>query len=512
MSSSAPTNRNRAAACARASPGSPPRTVTGPGSGSTSPRNHHRRATTESSSKERPMSGTQARDVRDIVSTGRMTPSQAAAVLVAIFLNTVDGYDVLVMAFTSTSVSREFGIGPGALGTLLSASLFGMAIGSIVIAPLADRIGRRTITLGALTVVTIFMAASALAPSALTLGIFRFLTGIGIGAMLPNLSTFVSEYSTRRWREPAVVLNSAGYAVGGTVGGFAAAALIQASGWRSAFWLGAAVGLVALIACWALVPESIHYLVERRPADALAKVNRVLAKMRREPVTELPLVSEHERIGIRDMFTGRLGRTTILLWVAFFGLMSGFYFANSWTPRLLNQSGLPENLSVIGGVLISLGGIVGALTLAALAIKLPAKVLEIAALIGSALIFLVFAASLSSPTSALITAVVVGFFINASVAGMYAVVATRYPPSVRSTGVGWAVGIGRVGAILAPLGAGAMLAAGWTPRQLFFVFAIPMVIAGIALLFVGRPVDSSAEVAAEESAPEPGAPLAPERQ
>lgn len=458
------------------------------------------------------MSGTQSRDVRDIVSTGRMTPSQAAAVLVAIFLNTVDGYDVLVMAFTSTSVSREFGIGPGALGTLLSASLFGMAVGSIVIAPLADRVGRRTITLAALAVVTVFMAASALAPSALALGILRFLTGIGIGAMLPNLSTFVSEFSTKRWREPAVVLNSAGYAVGGTVGGFAAAALIQAYGWRSAFWLGSAVGLVALLACWALVPESIHYLVERLPADALAKVNRVLAKMRREPVTELPVVSEHERVGIRDMFTGRLGRTTILLWIAFFGLMSGFYFANSWTPKLLNQSGLPENLSVLGGVLISLGGIIGALALAAAALKVPAKFLEIAALIGSALIFVVFAMSLSAPTSALVTAVVVGFFINAAVAGMYAVVATRYPPSVRSTGVGWALGVGRVGAILAPIGAGAMLAAGWTPQQLFFVFGVPMVLAGIALLFVGKPVDSSAQVTADESSNEPPASLAPERQ
>lgn len=444
------------------------------------------------------MSGMQSRDVRDIVSTGPMTPSQAAAVLVAIFLNTVDGYDVLVMAFTSTSVSREFGIGPGALGTLLSASLFGMAIGSIVIAPLADRIGRRWITLIALSVVTVFMAASALAPSALSLGIFRFLTGLGIGAMLPNLSTFVSEYSTKRWREPAVVLNSAGYAVGGTLGGFAAAALIQAYGWRSAFWLGAAVGLAALVSCWALVPESIHYLVERRPANALERVNRVLAKMRRDPVDALPSVSEHERIGIRSMFSGRLGRTTVLVWVAFFGLMSGFYFANSWTPKLLNQSGLSENLSVMGGVLISLGGVIGALTLAALALKFPAKILEIAALFGSAVIFVVFALAFSSPGSALVTAVVVGFFINASVAGMYAVVATRYPPSVRSTGVGWAVGMGRVGAILAPMGAGAMLASGWTPRQLFFVFGVPMVLAGIALLFVGRPIDSSAELVADD--------------
>lgn len=437
-------------------------------------------------------SPTAVADIRDTISRGKMTPAQAAAVLVAVFLNTVDGYDVLVMAFASSRVSAEFGLAPEALGLLLSAGLFGMAIGSILIAPLADRIGRRPITLGSLLIVTVFMALSAMAPSAEALGILRFLTGIGIGAMLPNLFVFASEFATVKWREPAVVMNAVAYALGGTLGGFQAAWLMAQYGWRAAFWLGALLGLIALVLAWALVPESVLYLVERRPANALERINAVLAKIRRPAITSLPEINVHEQVRVVDMFRGSLGRTTVLAWVGFFGLMAGFYFANSWTPRLLNQSGLSEELSVIGGVLISAGGIVGCLLLAILALKVQAKYLEVAVLFGSAIALVLFTFVMTEALGALVMAVVVGFFINASVAGMYAVVSTRYPPKIRSTGVGWGVGMGRLGSILAPMLAGALLGAGMEPPQLYFVFAIPMVIAGVAIALIGKPYVTAA--------------------
>lgn len=426
-------------------------------------------------------------DIRDVISRGKMTRAQAAAVLVAIFLNTVDGYDVLVMAFASSKVANEFGLAPEALGFLLSAGLFGMAIGSILIAPLADRIGRRPITLGALLVVTVFMALSAMAPSAEILGLLRLATGIGIGAMLPNLFVFSSEFATEKWREPAVVMNAVAYALGGTLGGFQAAWLMAQFGWRAAFWLGSGLGLLALILAWLFVPESVLYLIERRPANALTRVNAVLAKIRRPAIAELPEREAHQQVRVADMFRGSLGRTTILAWIGFFGLMAGFYFANSWTPRLLNQSGLSEQLSVIGGVLISAGGIVGCLLLAVLTLKVQAKFLEVAVLLGSAVALVLFTFVMTQALGALVGAVIVGFFINASVAGMYAVVSTRYPPQIRSTGVGWGVGMGRLGSILAPMLAGALLGAGMGPKELYFVFAVPMVIAAIAIALIGKP-------------------------
>jgi benzoate transport len=443
-------------------------------------------------------------DVRELVSSGRMTPSQTITVAVAIFLNVVDGYDVLVMAFTSAGVSSDFDLGPGALGLLLSASLFGMFVGSVGLAPIADRIGRRPVTLAALASVTVFMGLSAMAPSAGILGGFRFLTGLGIGAMLPNLSTFVSEFSTRKWRESAVTLNSLGYALGATVGGLIAVPLIASLGWRSAFWLGAAFGLIGFVATYAFVPESIHYLVSRRPADAVQRINVILSRMGRGEVSALPDSAQQRRAGLADVFRGQLGRTTVMIWIAFFCVMASFYFANSWTPKLLAESGLSEQQGIVGGILLSVGGVAGALAFALLALKMPAKYLEAGALIGGAGLFVVFALTLSEPMPALIAAVLVGFFINATVAGMYAVVTTRYPTAIRGTGVGWAVGMGRIGAILSPTIAGWLLAAGLGPKGLFFVFLLPMLVGAVAILAVGKPVDDpTGATAPADSASDP---------
>ncbi|GAB3293927.1 MFS transporter [Epidermidibacterium keratini] len=440
-------------------------------------------------------------DVLAHVSTGAMTRAQTVAVLVAIFLNVIDGFDVLVMAFTSTSVASYFDLAPDQLGWLLSAGPVGMAIGAIFIAPVADRIGRRPVTLAALVAVTVFMGLSAMATSAGMLGIMRFATGIGVGAMLPNLTTFVSEFSTARWREPAVTLNSLGYALGGLVGGAISVPLIASYGWRAAFWLGAGLGLVGLVATWRFVPESIHYLIGRRPDGALERVNGVLARIGRAPVTALPELTHQERARFRDMFRGSLGRTTILVWIAFFCLLAAFYFANSWTPKLLADSGLSEQQSIVGGVMISLGGVVGALAFALLAIRAPARLLEVGVLICGALSFVLFSFVLSSAIPALISAVLVGIFINAMVAGMYAVVVTRYPAAIRGAGVGWGVGFGRFGAILAPSIAGSLLAAGMEPRSLYFVFAVPMVIAAVAVLCIRSGVASDFAVAKPEGEP-----------
>lgn len=446
-------------------------------------------------------------DVRDVISHGRMTGRQTAAVVVAIFLNVVDGFDILVMAFTGASVSAEFGLGPGGLGLLLSAGLVGMAVGSVAIAPLADRVGRRPVTILSLSLITVLMAASAMAPSATTLGVLRFLTGLGIGAMLPNLSTFVSEFCSARWREPAVTLNSLGYALGGTIGGLIAAPLIAAYGWRAAFWLGAAFALAGLLLTLAFVPESIHYLVVRRPADALGKVNRVLGRIGRAPVEELPAERAVVRVRLVDMFRGDLGRTTVLIWVAFFCVMASFYFANSWTPQLLAGAGLSEQQGIYGGVLLSVGGVLGALVFAAIAVKVPAKLVEAGALVGGAVMFVLFSLALSQAVPALVAATLVGFFTNAAIAGMYAVVATRYPSAIRGAGVGWAVGVGRLGAILAPTLAGWLLATGMGGRGLFVVFLVPMLVAAAAVLALGRPAAATAtsEKTADPKQPSPAA-------
>jgi len=423
-------------------------------------------------------------DVQQLIARGPLTGFQLTAIAVCVGLNMLDGFDVLAMAFSASGVKAAWALTDARLGWLLSAGLIGMAVGSLTLAPLADFVGRRRIILIAASLAAVGMLSSVGARGFPELLVLRALTGIGVGGTIASTAVVVAEYSSDRWRATALAAYSTGYPVGATLGGALTALAIPVYGWRSAFAIGGAMSLAMVVIAALGLPESLDFLLTRRPGGALTRLNALLARMRQPALSALPErvgSSAGGRVPLELLLTGR----TLLVWAMFFCTMAAFYFSVSWTPRLLNAAGASAGLGLAAGVLFNLGGIAGCGGFALAAMRCDAHRLHLAALIGSALLIVAFGIAVHHVAVALWTALLLGLITNAAMSGLYAVGPPLYPTAVRATGMGAAIGIGRLGAILAPIATGALLDSGWTPSQLYFLFGVPFVIAAVAMLLIG---------------------------
>jgi benzoate transport len=412
-----------------------------------------------------------------------MSPHQVLAIAVCLGLNMLDGFDVLVMSFTAPGVSAQWKLTGGELGLLFSAGLVGMALGSLFLAPLADRFGRRTVVMTSVVIVSVGMLFAGFAGSWVLLAALRAATGIGIGGILASATVLVSEYASMKWRSTASYLYTSGYSIGGTLGGAIAAVLIGRHGWRSAFEFGGLASLLMLpISYWGL-PESLDFLITRRPADALNRLNRLLGNMHHATVAALPPLESRPRLTqsgtLSRLFGPLLARQTLLVWSAFFFMMGGYYFVFSWTPKLLTLGGMSAQQGIGSGVLLSLGGIVGTVVFAFVARLIDVRRLTIACLLTTSVLMGMFAVSAAHLPLALALGVALGGMSTSAMAGFYALTPTLYAADVRTSGMGWGIGIGRIGAILAPLATGVLVDRGWHALQLFGLFA------GVFLLSLG---------------------------
>jgi benzoate transport len=456
--------------------------------------------TTSTSTAIAPPGTSRSGDLKHALESNRMTFYQWFLVAIATFLNALDGYDVLAMAFTATSVTEEFGLSGGELGTLLSTGLIGMAAGSLVVGPLADRFGRQKLLVTALAVNAVGLALSATATSAMQLGAWRVVTGLGIGGILATVTVIVSEYSNTRHRGMAVSIFTAGYGLGATLGGMGATQLIPAFGWRSVFLVGALLTVLAVVLVLAFVPESVDFLRAKRPPHAQATLDRIAARIGQRGSFTLDPHDESRpgnpqgghadgdpasprRSGITGLVDQRYRRSTVLLWAAFFLIMFGFYFANSWTPKLLVESGMSEQQGIIGGIMLTMGGTFGSLLYGALTTRWNPRLTLVVFTVLSAVTLVLFITTTSIPWLAFSSGVLVGMLINGCLAGLYTVAPQVYGPQLRTTGVGFGIGVGRLGAILAPITVGFLLDGGWSPAQLYIGVAV--VVAGAAFAAVG---------------------------
>lgn len=410
---------------------------------------------------------------------------QWVVVALCFLINMLDGFDVLVMAFTAASVSSEWGLSGIELGYLLSAGLVGMALGSLFIAPWADRFGRRPLILLCISIAGVGMLLSSQATSVTMLGALRLLTGLGIGGVLASSYVIAGEYANKKWRSLAISLQSTAYALGATVGGVIAAQIIPHLGWRSVFLYGGVVTLLVLPVMYVLLPESIAYLVARQPRNALSRLNRLLHRVGLEPVSHLPTPQSGAQASFREtlagLFTKALRRSTVLVWVGFFLVMFGFYFVMSWTPKLLVSAGLSNQQGITGGVLLNVGGIVGTSLIGLLAARYCLPRVLISYLCLNALFLALFVHFTANLDLAFALVLIIGVLVNGCVAGLYALTPSIYAPEQRVTALGWGIGMGRMGAILSPLVAGRLIDAHWQPADLYLLFASAFVVAAIAV-------------------------------
>lgn len=423
-------------------------------------------------------------EIRERIDKSPMSRTQMFVVAVCVALNMSDGFDVLAMAFSANSVRLEFDLNGAQLGLLLSAALIGMAIGSVFVSQVADIIGRRATILYCTIVVSVGMILAALAGSFIMLLILRVITGIAIGTLQACLNVVVAEYSSLKNRPIALSFYTAGQPIGGVLGGIAAGLLLGEFGWRAIFIFGAVLNLLLIPCILRFVPESIDYLVVRRPEGALGKINTILARMNFEPIDEMPKATPKVTVSGRwsKILLGRAFFTTALISAAFFMLMAGFYFANSWTPQLIVTSGFSEANGTLAGTMFSLGGIFGAVLFGPVASRITVE----RALAGSFLLaaagFAGFALSIAGLPTALVSAAFLGFITSACMAGLFAAAPNWYPADVRAAAVGFVIGAGRVGAILSPIIVGFLLDGSWTPNSLYYLFTVPMIIGAICIL------------------------------
>jgi benzoate transport len=419
-----------------------------------------------------------------------MVRFQWAVIALCFLINMLDGFDVLVMAFTAASVSADWGLSGTTLGYLLSAGLVGMALGSLFLAPWADRFGRRPLILLCVAIAGLGMLASSWATSPEMLATLRLITGLGIGGILASSYVIAGEYANKKWRGLAISLQATAYALGATIGGIIAAQIIPDLGWRSVFFYGgiATLATLPLLALW--LPESLAFLLSRRPTNALKRVNRLLTSIGLAPIEQLPQVQQESRKSVREtfleLFSPTLLNSTLLIWLAFFLVMFGFYFVMSWTPRLLVSAGLSNQQGITGGVLLNVGGIFGTALIGLLAARLKLSRVLIAYLMANALLLTIFVQLTGNLSLAFIVALMIGIFVNGCVAGLYALTPSIYDAAQRVTGLGWAIGIGRTGAILSPLVAGRLIDAQWQPADLYPLFALSFILAAIAIWLLQR--------------------------
>ncbi|ACL61843.1 MFS transporter [Methylobacterium nodulans] len=426
-------------------------------------------------------------DPRAAIREGDMTAFQVVVVAICILICALDGFDVLVVAFTAAAIARDFALSPTDLGLLFSAGLAGMGLGALLIGPLGDRLGRRTTLLLCLGILCTGMLAAAFSRSLGELALVRLFTGLGIGGGLANVNIVVAEYASDRWRNLAISLMSLGYPIGATLGGAFSVVLIEAYGWRSVYVFGGLVALVLVPAVLAFMPESIDYLMARRPAGALAKINRVLTRMGRPTLAALPAVSRTEILAgvgplvlLRPPYAARTAATCL----AYFCVMMTSYFFLSWTPKVLTEHGLSISGGISGAMLMNAGGVVGCLLFGFGARGIGTRRLAAAMMVGLCLAGAILGLVPPTPAFLLAATLAIGFFLYASINAMYAVVPAVFPASVRTTGTGLAMSVGRLGAVAGPSLAGLLMAAGWDRSGYCAALAAPMLVAALSLAWV----------------------------
>ncbi len=427
-----------------------------------------------------------------------MRPFQIRVVVICIILAFVDGFEVLVGAFTATSLSKDMGLDAVQLGYFLSASTFGMAIGAVVISPFADRIGRRKHIIMCLALIVVGMVGSAVAMNYTFLLIARAFAGLWIGALIPSLNILVSEYSSDAKRGTAMGIYGIGLPAGSGAGGFITTFLIAAWSWRAAFWFGAILTTLLLVGSLIWLPESIHYLVEKRPPRALEEYNKIADKLGYPREDALPPAHRAQHQGnvvVSAIFKGIMGKRTTYLWLGYGLMTAAFYFGNQWTPRLVTQSLIEQKLmsdsaaQAYGnnaGVLVSLGGVVAALLFAWLATKIHPRVVTALIMFWGVIAYFLYANLFYIPALALILAIGVGMAGNGGIVAFYAISPSIYPTAARGTGVGWMVGFGRTWGIVAPIVSGYLLAAGLTAKSLYMIFGALFGIAGLCVIALHR--------------------------
>ena len=422
--------------------------------------------------------------VGEVIDARPLSRLQILTVVLCIAVAVLDGFDTQTIGFLAPAIARSLALPLPGFGSVFTAGLFGLMIGAITLGPLADRFGRKRMLVLATLAFGAFAFATAFAHTLPQLLIVRFLTGLGLGGAMPNVVALASEFSPRRLARVCVTILFCGMPAGAVVGGLVSAALLPRYGWHSVFYVGGVLPVAVALAVAIWMPESVRYLTTLPDGRARARkiMSRIAPELAQRDIEFVSGEARHSGVPLRHLFMeGRAGRT-ILLWIPYFMNLLVLYFIISWLPAVMVRTGSSITLGIQAITAFSLGGVIGSLLQGRLMDRfgsIPVLSVEFAFYIG---FVVVLATQLLGVAGILVATGLAGIAVQGAQAGLNALAAEIYPTSMRGTGVGCALAVGRIGSILGPIAGSLMLAFNWNAQQIFLAGAIPGVIAVMAIL------------------------------
>jgi AAHS family 4-hydroxybenzoate transporter-like MFS transporter len=436
------------------------------------------------------MQNSQKLDVVEVIDNSGISGFQIAIFVVCGLCRMLDGFDVQAIGYVAKTLFTEWRI-PNSAGRVVSATLVGVLLGSILLSMLADKIGRRPVLIGAtlyFSVLTILTARMTTLDS--LLGI-RFLAGIGLGGIMPNAVALVGEFSPRRSRVSIMLIVANGFTAGAAIGGIIASWLVPAYGWKSVFYAGGILPLLIGLTMLFWLPESLQFLVQQgRTEKTRGRIGRWLKLI--APGTRLDDKTEFVMSGKKNpgvpfvrLFHDGRGGGTALIWVVNFLNLLNLYFLAAWLPTVAQEAGYSPSTSILVGSTLQIGGAIGALSLGWFIHRIG-FVPVLVSCFGLACVNIALIGQPGLSLFILISVVfIAGIGIVGGQAGVNALSATYYPTDLRSTGIGAGLGVGRIGSIIGPT-LGEYMRMAWPVHQLFYAAAVPALVAALVLVFFGR--------------------------
>ncbi|WP_040331103.1 MFS transporter [Acinetobacter rudis] len=443
-------------------------------------------------------------DINTVVDKAKFTAFHWNVLIWCLLIIIFDGYDLVIYGVALPLLMQEWSLSAVQAGLLASTALFGMMFGAMCFGTLSDKIGRKKTIMICVAIFSGFTFLGAFASSPVEFGVLRFIAGLGIGGVMPNVVALMTEYAPKRIRSTLVALMFSGYAIGGMTSALLGAWLVADYGWKIMFYI-AIIPFLALPIIWKCLPESLMFLTKKGETKQVAEIVQKIAPEQQITASTQFAVAEvttADQAPLRALFQQGRSSSTFMFWIAFFMCLLMVYALGSWLPKLMIQAGYSLGASMIFLFALNIGGMVGAIGGGVLADKFHLKpVLTIMFAVGAvALIMLGF----NSPQAVLYTLIAIaGAATIGSQILLYTFVAQFYPATVRSTGMGWASGIGRIGAIVGPVLTGALLTFELPHQMNFLVIAIPGVIAALAIFMVNLKASVEGRIAEQKvDAPE----------
>ena len=437
-------------------------------------------------------------NINTLIDEAKFTPFHWGVLFWCLMIIIFDGYDLVIYGGALPLLMQEWALSAVQAGLLASTALFGMMFGAMTFGTLSDKLGRKKTIMICVAIFSGFTFLGAFASNPVEFGILRFLAGLGIGGVMPNVVALMTEYAPKRIRSTLVALMFSGYAIGGMTSALLGAWLVPEFGWKIMFYI-AIIPLVALPLIWKFLPESLMYLTNKKEIEQTRSiVQKISPSQQLNGDTEFVLneVTKGDEAPVKALFQQGRMFSTFMFWIAFFMCLLMVYALGSWLPKLMIQAGYSLGASMIFLFALNIGGMIGAIGGGALADRFHIKkVLTIMFICGAAALILL---GFNSPQIVLYTLIAVaGAATIGSQILLYTFVAQYYPSTVRSTGMGWASGIGRIGAIVGPVLTGALLTMNLPHQMNFFAIAIPGVIAALAIFMVNLKTSVEAKAAVE---------------